>query len=125
MISAKPDVKVLTLNEEHDFMVIACDGIWYVLHCPYRFYKGDCIECQGLAQCFFKPGPSAALSSLSHVTIALRNVMSSQEVVNFVSERIKPNESGKVRALSSIVEEVRQHHLIDNGVNYFLGGICG
>ncbi|XP_048865015.1 protein phosphatase 1G isoform X2 [Brienomyrus brachyistius] len=62
MISAKPDVKVLALNEEHDFMVIACDGIW--------------------------------------------NVMSSQEVVDFVSERIKPNENGKVRALSSIVEEL-------------------
>lgn len=28
MISALPDVKVLTLNEEHEFMVIACDGIW-------------------------------------------------------------------------------------------------
>lgn len=28
MISAMPDVKVLTLNEDHDFMVIACDGIW-------------------------------------------------------------------------------------------------
>ena len=30
MISAMPDVKVLTLNEDHDFMVIACDGIWWV-----------------------------------------------------------------------------------------------
>lgn len=29
MISALPDVKVLTLNEDHDFMVVACDGIWY------------------------------------------------------------------------------------------------
>lgn len=28
MISALPDVKVLTLNEEHEFMVVACDGIW-------------------------------------------------------------------------------------------------
>lgn len=28
MISALPDLKVLTLNEENDFMVIACDGIW-------------------------------------------------------------------------------------------------
>lgn len=28
MISSLPDIKVLTLNEEHDFMVIACDGIW-------------------------------------------------------------------------------------------------
>lgn len=31
MISAMPDVKVLTLNDDHDFMVIACDGIWWVL----------------------------------------------------------------------------------------------
>lgn len=31
MISSMPDVKVLTLNPEHDFMVIACDGIWYSL----------------------------------------------------------------------------------------------
>ncbi|KAI4831127.1 hypothetical protein KUCAC02_002723 [Chaenocephalus aceratus] len=31
MISSMPDVKVLTLNGDHDFMVIACDGIWNVL----------------------------------------------------------------------------------------------
>lgn len=29
MISALPDVKVLTLNEDHEFMVVACDGIWW------------------------------------------------------------------------------------------------
>ena len=28
MISSMPDVKVLTLHDDHDFMVIACDGIW-------------------------------------------------------------------------------------------------
>lgn len=28
MISALPDLKVLALNEDHDFMVMACDGIW-------------------------------------------------------------------------------------------------
>uniref|UniRef100_A0A8C6NJR8 Protein phosphatase 1G n=1 Tax=Nothobranchius furzeri TaxID=105023 RepID=A0A8C6NJR8_NOTFU len=67
MISAMPDVKVLTLNEDHDFMVIACDGIW--------------------------------------------NVLSSQEVVDFISERIKPDRDGKVRALSSIVEELLDHCL--------------
>uniref|UniRef100_A0A3B5M3Q9 Protein phosphatase 1G n=1 Tax=Xiphophorus couchianus TaxID=32473 RepID=A0A3B5M3Q9_9TELE len=67
MISAMPDVKVLTLNEEHDFMVIACDGIW--------------------------------------------NVLSSQEVVDFISERIKPDQDGKTRALSSIVEELLDHCL--------------
>lgn len=31
MISALPDIKVLTINDDHDFMVIACDGIWYVM----------------------------------------------------------------------------------------------
>lgn len=67
MISAMPDVKVLTLNGDHDFMVIACDGIW--------------------------------------------NVLSSQEVVDFISERIKPDQNGKVRALSSIVEELLDHCL--------------
>lgn len=67
MISAMPDVKILTLNEEHDFMVIACDGIW--------------------------------------------NVLSSQEVVDFVSERIKPDQNGKTRSLSSIVEELLDHCL--------------
>ncbi|XP_075966114.1 protein phosphatase 1G [Anarhichas minor] len=67
MISAMPDVKVLTLNGDHDFMVIACDGIW--------------------------------------------NVLSSQEVVDFISKRIKPDKSGKVRALSSIVEELLDHCL--------------
>lgn len=39
-----------------------------------------------------------------------RNVLSSQEVVDFISERIKPDESGNVRSLSSIVEEVREMH---------------
>lgn len=67
MISAMPDVKVLTLNEDHDFMVIACDGIW--------------------------------------------NVLSSQEVVDFISERIKPDQNGKARVLSSIVEELLDHCL--------------
>ncbi|KAG8536741.1 hypothetical protein GDO81_025765, partial [Engystomops pustulosus] len=62
MISALPDIKVLTLNEEHEFMVIACDGIW--------------------------------------------NVMSSQEVVDFIQERInQPDDSGEPVSLSSIVEE--------------------
>ncbi|XP_029354280.1 protein phosphatase 1G [Echeneis naucrates] len=67
MISAMPDVKVLTLNEDHDFMVIACDGIW--------------------------------------------NVLSSQEVVDFISERIKPDQTGSARSLSSIVEELVDHCL--------------
>ncbi|XP_041038732.1 protein phosphatase 1G isoform X2 [Carcharodon carcharias] len=63
MISALPDLKVLTLNDDHDFMVIACDGIW--------------------------------------------NVMSSQEVVDFISERInKLDENGDLRLLSSISEEL-------------------
>ncbi|XP_077376113.1 protein phosphatase 1G isoform X2 [Festucalex cinctus] len=67
MISAMPDVKVLTLNDDHDFMVIACDGIW--------------------------------------------NVLSSQEVVDFISERIKSDPSGGARPLSSIVEELLDHCL--------------
>ena len=28
MISALPDIKSVTLQEDDDFMVIACDGIW-------------------------------------------------------------------------------------------------
>lgn len=28
MISALPDIKMLTLTDDHEFMVIACDGIW-------------------------------------------------------------------------------------------------
>ncbi|XP_062822773.1 protein phosphatase 1G [Anolis carolinensis] len=63
MISALPDIKVLTINEDHDFMVIACDGIW--------------------------------------------NVMSSQEVVDFVQSKItQKGENGELRPLSSIVEEL-------------------
>ncbi|XP_077345491.1 protein phosphatase 1G isoform X2 [Lithobates pipiens] len=63
MISALPDLKVLTLNEDNDFMVIACDGIW--------------------------------------------NVMSSQEVVDFVHDKLKQQEqSGDPVCLSSIVEEL-------------------
>lgn len=63
MISALPDIKVLTINDDHDFMVIACDGIW--------------------------------------------NVMSSQQVVNFVQSKItQKTESGEPRSLSSIVEEL-------------------
>ena len=34
-------------------------------------------------------------------------MLSSQEVVDFVSARIKPDQAGKVRPLSDIVEEVR------------------
>lgn len=66
MISALPDIKVLTLNEDHDFMVIACDGIW--------------------------------------------NVMSSQEVVDFVNERLK-TDAGKNKPLSAIIEELLDHCL--------------
>ncbi|XP_043916334.1 protein phosphatase 1G [Protopterus annectens] len=63
MISALPDVKVLALKPEHEFMVIACDGIW--------------------------------------------NVMTSQEVIDFVQERInKEDENGELRSLTSIVEEL-------------------
>nr|XP_020663981.1 protein phosphatase 1G [Pogona vitticeps] len=63
MISALPDIKVLTINEDHDFMVIACDGIW--------------------------------------------NVMSSQEVVDFVQSKIsQKGEDGQLRSLSSIAEEL-------------------
>ncbi|XP_048371604.1 protein phosphatase 1G [Sphaerodactylus townsendi] len=63
MISALPDIKVLTINDDHDFMVIACDGIW--------------------------------------------NVMSSQEVVDFVQSKItEKDENDKLRSLSSIVEEL-------------------
>ncbi|KAM4693351.1 protein phosphatase 1G [Discoglossus pictus] len=63
MISALPDIKVLTLNEEHNFMVIACDGIW--------------------------------------------NVMSSQEVIDFIHDKITQQEqSGVSVPLSSIVEEL-------------------
>lgn len=49
------------------------------------------------------------LSFIKPISIcaACRNVLSSQEVVDFISERIKPDQTGKVRALSSIVEEVR------------------
>lgn len=64
MISALPDVKVLTLNEDHEFMVVACDGIW--------------------------------------------NVMSSQDVVDFVNERLKAKGSD-TKPLSAVVEE-----LLDN-----------
>ncbi|TSK42119.1 Protein phosphatase 1G [Bagarius yarrelli] len=64
MITALPDVKVLTLNEDHEFMVVACDGIW--------------------------------------------NVMSSQEVVDFVNERLKA-EGSETKPLSAVIEE-----LLDN-----------
>ncbi|GAA6066744.1 protein phosphatase 1G [Tachysurus ichikawai] len=66
MISALPDVKVLTLNEEHEFMVVACDGIW--------------------------------------------NVMSSQEVVEFVNERLKA-EGSETKPLSAVIEELLDHCL--------------
>lgn len=41
------------------------------------------------------------------MSVIHRNVMSSQEVVDFVSQRIKPNADDAARPLSSIVEEVR------------------
>lgn len=42
------------------------------------------------------------------VICVYRNVLSSQEVVDFVSERIKPDQSGNIKSLSSIVEEVSE-----------------
>ncbi|KAL6033541.1 hypothetical protein STEG23_027415 [Scotinomys teguina] len=63
MISALPDIKVLTFTVDHEFMVIACDGNW--------------------------------------------NVMSSQEVVDFIqSKSSQRDENGELRLLSSIVEEL-------------------
>lgn len=62
MITALPDIKITTLEELDEFMLLACDGIW--------------------------------------------NSMSSQEVVDFVRERI-----GKVEKLSQICEELFDHCL--------------
>lgn len=47
------------------------------------------------------------LLSVNNRDPVCRNVLSSQEVVDFISERIKPDPAGKVRPLSDIVEEVR------------------
>lgn len=46
--------------------------------------------------------------------VVCRNVLSSQEVVDFINERIKPDESGHLRSLSSIIEEVRPNTFIYN-----------
>lgn len=48
-----------------------------------------------------EPPQNSSLMSVIH-----RNVMSSQDVVDFVSQKIKPDASGVARPLSSIVEEV-------------------
>jgi protein phosphatase 1G len=58
MITALPDIRSISLNEEDEFMVLACDGIW--------------------------------------------NSMSSQDVVNFVKERLDAG----ISKLSSISEEM-------------------
>ena len=45
MITALPDIRTLELNPKSDsFMVIACDGIWYVI----RFVISDLIDCLSL-----------------------------------------------------------------------------
>ena len=68
MTSALPDIKVLTLTDNHKSMVIACDGIW--------------------------------------------NVMSSQEVIDFIQSKISQrDENRELRLLSSIVEELLDHCL--------------
>ncbi|OWA50145.1 putative protein phosphatase [Hypsibius exemplaris] len=59
MISAKPDIKTLQLNSSHQFLVIACDGIW--------------------------------------------NSMNSQQVIDFVRQRIDKRPPG---SLSKICEEL-------------------
>uniref|UniRef100_A0A673HC37 protein-serine/threonine phosphatase n=1 Tax=Sinocyclocheilus rhinocerous TaxID=307959 RepID=A0A673HC37_9TELE len=55
MISALPDVKVLTLNEDHEFMVIACDGICVLQvvnvlldHCLAPDTSGDGTGCDNM-----------------------------------------------------------------------------
>lgn len=33
MISAMPDIKSVPVNDDQDFIVFACDGIWYARMC--------------------------------------------------------------------------------------------
>ena len=41
MISAFPDIQTAELTKENDFMVIACDGIWYVYFIEIPVPSGD------------------------------------------------------------------------------------
>uniref|UniRef100_H3B3F1 protein-serine/threonine phosphatase n=1 Tax=Latimeria chalumnae TaxID=7897 RepID=H3B3F1_LATCH len=52
MICAMPDVKVLPLNNDHEFMVIACDGIWSLLSCHAT---GEFMEKKTKQNLFFHP----------------------------------------------------------------------
>lgn len=84
MISAKPDVRTLALNSSHDFMVIACDGIWSVHFVPI-FTDGH----YEIPVC---------------LCVCDRNSMSSQQVVDFVKERL--DKAIANNNLASICEEV-------------------
>ena len=70
-ISAQPDVRTLTLEDQDEFMVIACDGIW--------------------------------------------NFMSSQDVVDFVRERLSK------KSLKEICEEVRTSDCCSEQIDHFYG----
>jgi protein phosphatase 2C family protein 2/3 len=28
MVTSNPDIKKVTISKDHDFMIVACDGIW-------------------------------------------------------------------------------------------------
>lgn len=36
MISAMPDIKSIPIDEDKNFIVFACDGIWYVCILSFR-----------------------------------------------------------------------------------------
>ncbi|XP_016065138.1 PREDICTED: protein phosphatase 1G isoform X3 [Miniopterus natalensis] len=89
MISALPDIKVLTLTDDHEFMVIACDGIWLS---PLSILLYSAL---------------VGLKKILTIVSDPRNVMSSQEVIDFIQSKISQrDENGELRLLSSIVEEL-------------------
>ena len=76
MITALPDIRTLEIDPKtDDFMVIACDGIWYSFDSSFNY--------------------------LINFSLNYRNSLTSQQVIDFVGERIQ-----KCEKLSTICDEV-------------------
>jgi serine/threonine protein phosphatase PrpC len=53
MISPQPDLETTTLTDDDEFIVLACDGIWYVYACVKQPMKKFVVVKESLLNAFF------------------------------------------------------------------------
>ena len=88
MITAMPDIQTLAITEEVEFVVLACDGIWY------EYYSVVSVRtcCVCTSNCPLKHyclcDDNVSPHSHSNAMFILRNSKTSQEVIDFVRCRL-------------------------------------